>query len=250
MDSFRYRTATQDTIPVSSLVLTGGDSKGIHTLADCRSSTRLDSEPCVSTPPQHPLPSLQHVTARFWDGKPVSVLTHSWQGCKAGGTEPPCLQPLWRRHKAGFASGRWVWLRLQAAQALSFRLFLFLVPTLSTVNVRLSLTQPCQHSWIPTVFPGRFIPRSLPDLTWHEFSLKTVELLRCVQDLGLKQNRFGNEYLCGFSLLFQSPLCLAKNDFWTLNPPKWNYRQRKQHWVWFYAFCTSLINTGKADYLL
>lgn len=46
--------------------------------------------------PKYPLSSLQHVTPRFWDSKPVSVLTHSWQGCKAGGTEPPCLQPLWR----------------------------------------------------------------------------------------------------------------------------------------------------------
>lgn len=93
-------------------------------------------------------------------------------------------------------------------------------------------------------------PCSFPDLTWHEFSIKTVELLRCVQDLGLKQSRFGNEYLFEFSLLFRSPLYLAKNDLWTLNPPKRDYRQTKQHRRWLYVFCTSLINIRKADYLL
>lgn len=137
VDSFRYRTATIPARLISPH--RGKDSKGIHT-AGVPVLNQAEFQTLHVYLPQHPLPSLQHMTARLWDGKPVSVLTQGWQGCKAGGTEPPCLQPLWRLGKAGFSSGRW--LRLHAAQAPSFCIFFFLVPILNIVNMGLHCSIP------------------------------------------------------------------------------------------------------------
>lgn len=92
----------------------GGDSKGIHTQPECRSSTRLNSEPCVSTP--HSTHS--RVCSTWLLGSGTASLCLCWL-IAGRGIRLVALSPLACSHSgdfvAGFSSERWVWLRLHAA---------------------------------------------------------------------------------------------------------------------------------------
>lgn len=145
----QLRTPSQ----LSSLVLMGGDSKGIHTQPECRSSTRLNSEPYVSAP--HSTNS--RVCSTWLLGSRTASLCLCW--LTAGrGVRLVALSPLACSHSEDFVmlafhrdaglaqtpcSTSTVFPSLlpssysEHCQREAFWVFLFLVPTLSTVSVRL-----------------------------------------------------------------------------------------------------------------